>query len=395
MICSSDGFLKSSSFLPLELHHPPSLKYRSLGSMCPWGAQISRSATTAGKGATMTNDFRRLKRSLSILAFCIGTTIPTISQQQHCDDPTPRNNSLCSGAVASCTRSSPLTCTGGQAACGEWTAPQPICTDAGAHCVGVHAALLSTGSVLFWYTTGTANQNHNSYVLSNIASCANPNPSCTMTDVSPTSYTYDILCAGMSITTVNGTAGSVLATGGMKPGTDFGIVQSSAFFPSTNPPPGQWSTTGTVPDMNFARFYPSNVQKADGTTLVLSGTNATGTLVNTMENYSGSIYSATVPDIPTSANLYPRVKLVPTSLGGVYVMAGEGVQTYAYNPNLDFPPAWTPAGSMSLNADRRDEGVVLMSDMDKIFTAGGHTAGMQAFRALISDAQRIHPRRTV
>jgi hypothetical protein len=235
--------------------------------------------------------------------------------------------------------------------------------------------MLYNGNVLFWYTTGTINQLHNSYVLSNVQSCtAQP---CSLTDVSPTTFTDDILCAGMSAGTANNglsnEVGTIIATGGMTgDNPPNGLARTSYFFPSSQ----QWQTGAT---MNEARFYPSNVQKTDGTTITLGGSNNSA-LVPQMESFNGTSWTNFGPQIPQSTNLYPRVKLVPESgeTNGQYVMAGEGVNTYVYDPPSS---SWVNTASMTFGNNRDDGGVVILpgpaglSGLSQIFTAGGNTAG--------------------
>jgi hypothetical protein len=131
--------------------------------------------------------------------------------------------------------------------------------------------------------------------------------------------------------------------------------------------------------MNYARFYPSNIQQPNSDTITLGGSN-NGLLITQMEYFSGTSWTDFGPQVPNSTNLYPRVKLVPESgdTNGQYVMAGEGVHTYVYDPPSS---SWVNTASMTFGNDRHDGGIAILPGeaglpgLSQLFTAGGNTAG--------------------
>lgn len=144
---------------------------------------------------------------LCVLA-CSAVMPQPLQAQAVCDPAFPTGSSQnCSGVTAQCSQNlGRATCDPGDAqlslgpqVCGIWTSPVPICTaQSGGKCSGVHAALLSTGNVLFWYKTNQPLNPPSSFVLSNelLPHCTDASPDCVLNEVSP-SFGYDILCAGI------------------------------------------------------------------------------------------------------------------------------------------------------------------------------------------------------
>lgn len=178
------------------------------------------------------------------------------------------------------------------AAVESWSSPVPL------GIIGIHAALLPSGKVLFSELPG-----------STLARARVFDPATnTSTPVDPT-LDWSVFCSSMSFLA----DGRLFATGGESPRTaedPIGTgIENAAFF---DPGTGRW--TGAAP-MRYPRWYPSNVQMPDGTTLVMGG-EATPTgadqLIGPMESYDPSRDRWTT--LPPSANrkgLYPRAMLLP------------------------------------------------------------------------------------
>ncbi len=205
---------------------------------------------------------------------------------------------------------------------GSWTTPSSTLD------VEVHGALLYTGKVVVWgVLQGGPNPPPPWTPSKLIDPIAN-----TVTDVSPT-FDDDFVCAGNSYLP----NGNLLVTGGnVLPVNLFGAgVTSTAIF---NPATETW-TQGTP--MNYPRWYPSNVEMSDGTTIVLSGHDAVCTeqgcsSIVQMESYNPTTGVWTVlppsadnPDGTDTNLLYPRMFLMPSGM----LFKGAPNNTAAlYNP---------------------------------------------------------------
>jgi hypothetical protein len=232
---------------------------------------------------------------------------------------------------------------------GSWTAPQNIGV------VGIHAALLySSGNVLFWY--GDHNKNTGS-----LGAVWNPSTGAVTTDNLP--FPYNIFCSGSSLLP----NGQLLVAGGhddTKSGhADAGIWQSTLF----NPPTNAWSQAA---NMNYARWYPTNIELANGTTLVASGDDANEQLVLPMEEYNYQTNWWTV--LPASANfpsdgfIYPRMVLLTN--GNVF-MGGMSAGTMTFNTATN---AWSTVGNLQFG-QRIYGAMVLLPGLDRVLEVGGNT----------------------
>ena len=233
---------------------------------------------------------------------------------------------------------------------GSWTAPQSL------GLVGIHAALLyGTGNVLFW-TVGNNNTGSRAVIW-------NPTTGTVQANNFPDSY--DIFCAGESLLP----NGQVLVTGGVdgkvgKNGKleDAGIPQATLFNPST-------STWSQAANMNYARWYPTNLELQDGTTLVASGDDANVQLVLPMEEYNYQTNTWTL--LPTSADIeasdftYPRMVLLTN--GNVF-LGGQSATTMMFNPTTN---QWSTVGTLQYGV-RRYGGMVLLPGLNKVLHAGGN-----------------------
>jgi len=212
---------------------------------------------------------------------------------------------------------------------GSWTAPVSTLD------VEVHAALLYTGKVVVWgVLQGGPNPPPPWTPSKLIDPIAN-----TVTDVSPT-FDDDFVCGGNSYLP----NGNLLVTGGnVIPVNLFGAgITAVAIF---NPATETWYQ-GTP--MNYPRWYPTNVEMADGTTIVLSGHDTTGRYsVAQAESYNPTTGQWTV--LPSTANdpngtdsnlLYPRLQLLPN---GMLFQGPPDLGSFLYNPTTQ---TWQHSATM-------------------------------------------------
>ena len=270
-------------------------------------------------------------------------------------------SSHASAAAATQTEKSKLTAAKGitpaatrlAASIGSWTAPTGLCASDGLCTVGANATLLNTGNVLFWYYS-TNNAEGSPAVLLNPITLAGIDMSLP--------YAEDIFCSGTNVMP----DGKVLVTGGNPlPNTcqlniPCGTAHANIFDPAT-------STWSQAAEMNYARWYPSNVEMPDGTTLVMAGPDGQGNLVPQMESYNETSNTWTV--LPSSANFpggdtYPRLSLL--TLGLVF-KSGNLAQTYTFNAGTK---AWTLTGNSNFG-DRYFGGHVIMPQLHRVLVAGG------------------------
>ncbi|MBZ5704289.1 MAG: DUF1929 domain-containing protein [Acidobacteriia bacterium] len=231
---------------------------------------------------------------------------------------------------------------------GSWGVPQQLGT------VGIHAALMHTGKVVFWwYPLGTAT-NSPAKLLDYATG--------TITDIT-IPFDGDFFCSGMTIMK----DGRLLVIGGLLGDPfphvpDKGIPQTAIFDPITE----TWSP-GT--NMNFARWYPTAVELNNGTVLALTGKNATATaIVLQMETYNLTTGKWTT--LPGSANIGPlsdtylKMKLLPS---GRIFMGGANAQSLLFSPATN---TWKTSAKMNFG-NRYHGGVTLLPGLTKVFTAGG------------------------
>jgi hypothetical protein len=239
---------------------------------------------------------------------------------------------------------------------GSWSAP----VDMGV--IAIHAALLHTGKVLaWWYPLG---QNVNAP-----AGLLDLKTGATKDVTIP--FAGDFFCSGQTIMA----DGRVLVTGGLNgnpyPGVpDYGIPLTAIFDPATE----TW-TQGT--SMNLARWYPANVEMANGKILTLTGKDEGGIRIQTqMEVYDPSTATWTIlpssANIPSTSDTYLKMKVLPN---GRIFMAGANAQTRLFNPLTN---RWAPGGV--LNFGNRYHGAVVLlpgtaaQPLIKVLTAAGTTA---------------------
>jgi hypothetical protein len=211
------------------------------------------------------------------------------------------------------------------ASVGQWAAPVYFCPKEPC-VVGANAVVMYNGNVLFYYYPATNTFNSQAVVLNPVTGV--------VTNVAlPVSR--DIFCSGVTILS----NGQVMVTGGVVESGTNGHTHSSAidndgttstmlFDPAT-------STWTVGQDMNYPRWYPTSVELSNGTVLELSGSNETGSWIQTaLESYDITTGKWTV--LPASANLpnnllqtYPRMTLLPS---GKVFLSSPAAQTYLFDP---------------------------------------------------------------
>jgi Domain of unknown function (DUF1929)./Glyoxal oxidase N-terminus. len=248
---------------------------------------------------------------------------------------------------------------------GSWSAQIPLGV------IGIHAALLSSGDVLFYELPG-----------STLARARLFDPTTqAVTDVDP-HLSWSVFCSGMSLLP----DGRLLATGGEPPRTTenpvgTGIDNAALFNPATN----TWS--GAAP-MAYPRWYPSNVEMPNGTILVMGGETVpagSDKFVKPMESYDPATNNwTTLPASGDVTGLYPRSILLPN---GDVLRAGPQRPTLEYDPST---MKWTKVANL-IHGPRTSGGVVLLPGLNKILTSGGHTSAGVTNTAEILDMSAASP----
>jgi hypothetical protein len=291
----------------------------------------------------MLNAFRRERNSLTALLLIVGLTIllalPLAGQVKMGQAANKQGLIFGKGRVGPGPDAAQV---------GSWTAPQQLGT------IGIHAALMHTGKVLFWwYPLGTAT--NSPAVLYDYATGA-------IKDVT-IPFDGDFFCSGATILK----DGRLLVIGGLLGNPyphvpDKGIPQTAIFDPASE----TWSQG---PNMNFGRWYPTAVEMSDGKVLALTGKDETATaIVLPMETYDISTNLWTT--LPATANIgrlsdtYLKMKLLPS---GKIFMAGSNAQTMIFNPLTN---RWSPSARMNFG-NRYHGASTLLPGLTKILTAGG------------------------
>ncbi len=185
--------------------------------------------------------------------------------------------------------------------------------------VAVHSTFLNTGKILVWdaweYNTTTAKLwDYQTNTFSQV-----PNSS-------------QLFCAAHTTLA----DGRVLVTGGHN-GGEIGIKDTNIFSPET----GNWNRP---PDMQYARWYPSNVTLGDGRVVVLSGQITGGTFADIPELYNPITNTWSTLNVNTSSmrdSEYPLTFLLPN--GKIYTIAATPGNSYTLDVAT---PQWTNVGTI-------------------------------------------------
>jgi len=244
---------------------------------------------------------------------------------------------------------------------GQWTPTIPVGV------IGIHMVLLHTGKVLMWQQIrdGVGSEAH----------VFDPSDNSNV-DVDLT-LPLNIFCSGQTVMP----DGRVLITGGDDDslGLGFGIKDATIFDPDTN----QWSSAG---QMDVPRWYPTNVQMPNGTTLVLAGHEQPQQIHKELESYNPHTNTWTV--LPTTAwrrvGLYPRTVLLPN---GRVLVAGKAAMSKLFNPAKN---RWRTLDSMNFGG-RKEGAVVLLPGLHKVLTAAGLDHGVETNTAEILDTSDPNP----
>ena len=239
---------------------------------------------------------------------------------------------------------------------GEWSAPFDLQVE------GIHTTLLPTGRVLLFQRPK----------LSYGSDARVWDPATGAIDDVSFASARDLFCAGHSLLP----DGRILVTGGHVhgAGSELGADQTDIFDPATE----TWTET---PALAEARWYPSQVEMADGSTLIFGGWADPQTPATTVESFDPS--DALFRELPASASrdvgLYPRTMLLPS--GSVF-MAGPEQSTQLFDPATD---AWTGVGNLNV-ANRRAGNAVLLPGLTKVLSFGGSPNGVTATAEVIDFA---------
>jgi hypothetical protein len=258
-----------------------------------------------------------------------------------------RTVALAGGAAALHTRVGPAFAAPDPAQVGAWSSRVPL------GIVGIHAALLHTGKVLYYELrdepgTGSRARRFNPTTLASVS-----------LDIP---FNRDIMCSGMSFLP----DGRLLATGGEPDDTSLPLGIGNPFTTLFRPSTNTWSDSDR---MEFIRWYPSNVLLPSGKVLIIGGTaGPTGSdnFIKAMEIYDPT--SDTVSRLPASADrwmgLYPKTFLL---WNGQVFKAGPSSQTFRFDPVLN---KWFAVAEMQ-GGDRRRGSAVILSGGRKVLTCGG------------------------
>jgi hypothetical protein len=242
-------------------------------------------------------------------------------------------------ATLSLAATAPVDAEAGQL--GVWSAPKQI------GIVGVHAALLHTGKVLFY--SGTEGE-----AAGSVARLFDPVTNRVQKVSIP--YAHPAFCSGVTVLP----DGRVMVEGGqvdLQIGA--GVPDVSIFDPGTE----TWSRATPTAK---ARYYPSVVELPDGRVLAVAGSDENVNDVPQMEVYEPDTGAWTT--LPSSANqtspTYPRLALLPN---GKVVRVAELQMTRLFDPSTN---RWSNVGNMKYGK-RVYAGAVLLPGLSRILVAGG------------------------
>jgi len=259
---------------------------------------------------------------------------------------------------------------------GSWSGPLDLCpTNGDNNCaIGANFALMHTGKILFYYFPRPGSgPGSRSVVL---------DPVTGVVDDTLLTASRDIFCSGITIAP----DGRVIVTGGDAPhaqNNHSGTWNTTIFDPITQ----TWSLGA---DMNFARWYPTSIELADGTQLELSGPNETGTKIqNVLETYNVTTNVWTV--LPATANMpaqtldgtaYPRVTLMTS---GKVFLSAPAAKSYIFDPVAN---TWK-AGASTNFGKRYYAPHVLLPDLKTLLVSGGSPVSQNGTGTTTATAETI------
>jgi hypothetical protein len=241
---------------------------------------------------------------------------------------------------------------------GSWATPFTV------PIVAIHATLLHDGTVLLFERTGT-NTGTRAYILDPVTG--------TTTSVN-FNRAREIFCAGHNVMP----NGDVFVTGGHPPHGQQGVG-----VPETEIYRAATRTWEPGPNMGEARWYPTNIELADGRSLIFGGQAVKGAWSKSVEQYQPS--SGTLSVLPASATKqipsYPRMHLLPN---GTIFMAGPNRLSYVFNPAT---AKWT-ASAKRYGANGSS---VLLSDLHSVLAVGGKVGTSATATSEIVDVNTAKP----
>ncbi len=207
----------------------------------------------------------------------------------------------------------------------------------------VHAALLHTGSVLFFAGSGNDPDRHNAPQYPTVV-WHYPQPA-----YSRPAEPIDLFCCGHAFLP----DGRLLASGGTEQYDPFfGLRQAVTFDPYAGPadpvsPTGTAGSWAAEPDMAAGRWYPSLITLPDGHVLAVSGLDETSQLNVVPEIYTDGAAWAAMPPSPSNWPQYCHLFLLAD--GRLYYSGGQ----YGGNNGIR-PSVW----DLATNAAAQVQGVL-------------------------------------
>ena len=193
----------------------------------------------------------------------------------------------------------------------------------------VHAALLHTGSVLFFAGSGNDPDRHNAHQYAT-AVWHYPQP-----QYSRPATPVDLFCCGHAFLP----DGRLLASGGTEQYDPFFGLRQAVVFDPHGGPADPVSPTGTAgawtaePDMAHGRWYPSLITLHDGRVLAVSGLDETSQLTVNPEIYTdGAGWAAPMPPSPANWPQYAHLFLLAD--GRIYYSGGQYGGNNGVRPSL-------------------------------------------------------------
>ena len=246
--------------------------------------------------------------------------------------------------------------------------------------LAVHFALLHTGKVLIFSGSGNYPPRHDTHTYGSVLWDYDEG---TFTSVP---ISYDVFCAGQATLP----SGSLLAAGGTKNYDNpwEGAPEAALFSPAAE----NWVSTA---DMADGRWYPTLVSLGDGTVMAFSGTNQTGTGLNTVPEFfdEGTGTWTATPQLRTPGwPLYPHLFLLRD--GHLFFTGASLGNTAMGGQKLDLGTgAATPVPGLSLAGNRDQAASVLLppAQDQRVMVIGGWGGAGAIANADIVDLTAANP----